>query len=286
VGSVTAVRGQEPLGLTRLPAGELLAHAVCADPVGWLGEQHVARWGADTKLLVKLLDAGERLPVHAHPETGFARAHLGVAHGKAEAWHILSPGTVHLGLRRDLARDELERLVARQENETLLALLHEVPVEAGDRVFVPPGTLHAIGAGVFLAEVQEPEDLSILLEWRGFPLDGEREGHLGLGFPLALDAVESSALTEEALNGLIRRWSDGSGRLPQAADPYFRLQRTEVRGTRSLDPGFAVLIVVEGRVSTRYGDWPAGTTVLLPAAAGRLELAGEATVLVARPPAP
>ena len=57
-------------------------------------------------------------------------------------------------------------------------------------VLVPAGRLHAIGEGVLLLELQEPEDLSILLEWGGFALDGERDGHLGLGFDLALSAVD------------------------------------------------------------------------------------------------
>ena len=168
IASTTSVRGQSPVGLTTLPDGTLLADAVHADPVGWLGAEHVARWGDDVRLLVKLLDAGQRLPVHAHPDDAFAERPTGCSHGKAEAWYILEPGTVYLGLRADVERAELDALVERQDTAALLGLLNEIPVARNDAMLVPPGTLHAIGRSVLLAEVQQPEDLSILLEWDGF----------------------------------------------------------------------------------------------------------------------
>ncbi|HEV7184930.1 MAG TPA: carbohydrate kinase, partial [Leifsonia sp.] len=76
VASTTPVRGQAPAGLSILPDGTLLLDAVIQDPEGWLGADHVARWGPDAMILVKLLDAGQRLPVHAHPDDAFAAAEL------------------------------------------------------------------------------------------------------------------------------------------------------------------------------------------------------------------
>jgi mannose-6-phosphate isomerase len=279
------VRGEDGVGRTRLPDGRLLVDALVADPARWLGAEHVARWGADPKLLVKLLDAGQRLPVHAHPDRAFADAHVGTPHGKAEAWHILTPGVVHLGLRQDLSLPRLEALVAAQDPDALLALLHEVPVRPGDRVFVPPGTLHAIGEGVLLAEVQEPEDLSILLEWRDFALDGLRDGHLGLGFDLALQAVDRRALDADDLDRLIRRRDDPAG-LPADADPFFRLEERIVDGRDELAQGFAVVIVTDGAVQVGGASWPRGTTALVPHAAGAVIAHGRGTLLVCRPPLP
>src|SRR5664279_4318424 len=92
VASVTCLAGDTRLGLTVLPDGRTLADAIESDPHAWLGPDHVAAFGSDTKLLVKLLDAGQRLPVHAHPGTTFAHDHLGRTHGKAEAWYILQGG--------------------------------------------------------------------------------------------------------------------------------------------------------------------------------------------------
>lgn len=286
VASTTTVFGDPARGLTTLADGTTLRQAIEKDPERWLGEAHVAAWGADSKLLVKLLDAGQRLPVHAHPGTPFAQEHLLRPHGKAEAWHILSGGDVHLGLKEDVPFGELARLVTHQRTDELLSLLHQRTVHAGDTVFVPPGVLHAIGQDVFLVEVQEPEDLSIVLEWQGFEIDGSRDGHLGLGFGTALRAVERERMSDERLGSLVAR----GARLPTSADPYFRLDRCALREGGILDAGFAVVIVVAGAaVLSRGGqDAPvqAGDTVLLEHAGGLVQVDGDIEVIELRPPVP
>jgi mannose-6-phosphate isomerase len=288
IASTTSVRGASPAGLTTLPDGTLLADAVSSDPVGWLGEEHVARWGADPMLLVKLLDAGQRLPVHAHPDDEFAAAELGAAHGKAEAWFILEPGTVYLGLRSDTERAELDQLVERQDTATLLGLLNEIPVAAGDAIIVPPGTLHAIGQSILLVEVQQPEDLSILLEWDGFAIDGAKDGHLDIGFARALDAVSTRRLPPWSLSDLVRRSVTNGPVLSPYADPWFRLDR--ITGPETLPVGFGVAIAAEGSstLTSRAGELTllSGSTAVIPADAGPVAFSTEGTLLVARPPKP
>ena len=290
VGSTTTLAGESRLGLTVLEDGTLLRDAIAADPDGWLGADHVARFGADVMLLVKLLDPGERLPVHAHPDREFAAAQLGHTHGKAEAWFVLAPGEVHLGLRRDVTREELLDIVGRQDTEALLSLLHRMPVAAGDAVYVPPGTLHATGEGVFLVEVQEPEDLSILLEWRDFLLDGERDGHLGLGFPVVIDAVDRTGRTDAEVEEWLTRGREGEV-LPAAAAPFFRLARHHIRGSAALGSGFAIGIVTDGELvlETAHGgalELHRGNTVVIPASVGALRATGEGELLLCRPPHP
>lgn len=286
IGSTTTIFGDPSLGLSRLPDGRLLRDAVEADPVGWLGPAHVGRWGADLRLLVKLLDAGQRLPVHAHPDDDFAARHLGHAHGKAEAWYILSGGTVHVGLTRDVDAVELAALVADQDVAALLALLHEVTVSPGDVVWVPPGELHAIGAGVLLLELQQPEDLSILLEWQGFAIDGTLAGHLGLGFDAALRAVTRTARGIDELRGLVHPAPASGSVFPAAADAYFRLERIPVDGEAVVAPGFAILVVTRGALEIGSEAAPKGSTLLLPASDGTVTVRGTGELLVARPPAP
>jgi mannose-6-phosphate isomerase len=287
VASVTTLAGETERGYSRLPDGRLLVDAIRDDPVGWLGPEHVARFGTDPRLLVKLLDAGERLPMHAHPSGTFASQHLGRAHGKAEAWFIVAGGRVHLGLRDDLPASELARLVATQDTDSLLAALNVREVGPGDVVFVPAGQLHAIGARVFLVELQEPEDLSILVEWKGFELDGESDGHLGLGFDVALEAVDRRRLAEPAVNGLVRPAGFGESVLPVGADAFFRLERHGVDGGCELSAGFSVLVVTDGSVSLDDGQaaLDRGSTVVIPHAAGEVALQGSGEVLVCRPPA-
>jgi mannose-6-phosphate isomerase len=82
---------------------------------------------------------------------------LGRAHGKAEAWFIVEGGEGYLGLKQDVTVDDLKPMVLSQDVDALLSLLHRVEVKQGDIVCVPPGVLHAVGEGVLIVELQEPE---------------------------------------------------------------------------------------------------------------------------------
>src|SRR3954452_13414163 len=182
-------------GPSRLPDGRLVRDALEADPEGFLGPDHAARFGSDPALLVKLLDAGQRLPVHFHPGREFAARELGLAHGKTEAWLIVEadPGaSVWVGFDREVELAEVREWMAAQDSGTMLDTMRELPVRAGEAVFVPAGAPHAIGEGILMVEVQEPTDLSVLLEWDGFELT-EDEGHLDLGWETALGALDRSA---------------------------------------------------------------------------------------------
>jgi mannose-6-phosphate isomerase len=284
IGSTTTAFGQESEGLSRVADGRLVRDLIRAEPEALLGPAHVARFGADPGLLVKLLDAGERLPVHLHPGRKFARARLGSPWGKTEAWLILhaEPGaTVHVGLREPVEPATLRRWVDEQDADEMLAALHELPVSAGSAVLVPAGTLHAIGAGILLLELQEPTDFSVLVEWRRFGVNSGAE-HLGLGWDTALAAVDRDPADPA---GLV---SD-STLLPPAADPYFRAER--VRGTTESEPSFAILVVLdgEGALRTENGDELAlrsGTTALVPFAAGATTLQGELDAIRCLPPDP
>ena len=285
VGSTATAWGEDSEGLSRLADGRLLRDLVEAEPEAMLGHEHVERWGADPALLVKLLDAGERLPVHFHPGRAFAREHLGLRYGKTEAWIILEAepdAAIHVGLREPLDAETVRAWVRAQNAEEMLAAMHRVPVAAGDAVLVPAGTLHAIGAGILLLELQEPTDLSVLLEWKRFGVDSGAE-HLGLGWEPALSALDRGAAdTTELL-------SPGDRLLPEAAAPYFRAGR--VGAGAQLDASFAILVGIQGdgTLRTEHGDELAvgrGSTVLVPYAAGRTTLAGEVTAIRCRPPAP
>ncbi|MEV5409358.1 mannose-6-phosphate isomerase [Thermopolyspora sp. NPDC052614] len=292
IASMTTMTSQTERGLSRLPDGTRLRDAVAADPVGWLGPEHAARFGASTELLVKLLDPGGRLPVHLHPDRAFARRHLGLPHGKTEAWIVLGvdPGArVRLGFAEPVRLPEVRALVDAGDAAGLLGLMRTLEVRPGDAVLVPAGVPHSIDAGVFLLELQEPSDLSILLEADGLDLDPHREGHLGLGFDVALTALRLDALGEDELGTLVvpgeRLHASGQADLlPVAASPYFRAHRLRAGGAGSpdgpvIDPGFAVLLVVGGagrlvpdageEVPLRRGD-----AVVVPYACGRWRLEG------------
>jgi len=286
IGSTTTAFGEESEGLSRVADGKLVRDLVQADPEALLGPAHTSRFGADTGLLVKLLDAGERLPVHLHPGRAFARARLSSRWGKTEAWLILEaePGaTVHAGLRAPVNTAALRRWVEEQDAEEMLAALHELPVRAGDALLIPAGTLHAIGAGILLLELQEPSDLSVLLEWRRFGVDSGAE-HLDLGWDAALAAVDTAAADPATF---VTR--QPGALLPEAADAYFRAER--VQGGSECQPSFAVLVVLhgDGALRTERGEeleLRAGMTALVPFAAGVTTLTGGLEAIRCLPPDP
>jgi mannose-6-phosphate isomerase len=284
VASTTARFGAAPAGLTTLPDGTLLADAVAADPLAWLGEAHVRRHGADPALLVKLLDAGQRLPVHVHPDRRFARTHLASGYGKTEAWIVLdaAPGAaVHLGFSRDVEADELARWVRAQDVAALLAVTNRVPIRAGDAILCPAGLPHAIGADVLIVELQEPTDFSVLLEWDGFPI-GPDDATLGLPLDEALGCVDRSACSPARLAALRGR-PDGS-LLPNEAAEFFTAERVAADARL---PGFGVLVGTDG-AGTLVGQWGSlevarGATVVVPFAAGPARLTGDVTAIWCRP---
>jgi mannose-6-phosphate isomerase len=301
VGSTTARFGQSPAGLTVLPDGRLLADAVRADPLGWLGAEHVERHGRDTGVLVKLLDAGERLPLHAHPTRDFARSHLASPYGKTEAWIIVEAAPdagVHLGFRRDVEPAELAGWVAEQDVADMLAATNRIPVRPGDAVLCPAGVPHAIGEGILLVELQEPTDFSVLLEWEGFDIDGPAEGHLGMGFDVALACVDRGGWTPARIDAELRGATGGRElpgastgvrtALPPAADGFFVAERIEARPRTRLDAAFGVLIVIEGAGLLAWADdkesleVSAGNTVLVPHGAGPLRIEGPLTAVRCR----
>lgn len=286
------------IGMSRTIHGDLLRDLVEQNPLAWVGPGHNDRAeGADVGILFKLLDAGQRLPVHVHPNRDFARSHLGCPYGKTEAWFVLAaePGSaVYVGWKSAVAPDELERRRDAQDSEWMLAHLNRIEVQPGMGILVPAGTAHAIDAGVFVAEVQEPSDFSILLEW-SITTSSRDESHLGLGFDTAMEAVSTDELSPPELDALIvrsnlsQRHSHEQSVLVYAADPFFRLHRISPPPGQpvAIDAGFAVLLAVEGMVTVQGSDVAVnvsgGQVFAVPHAFGPWHIEGDGTALVGRP---
>jgi mannose-6-phosphate isomerase len=297
IGSTTAAYGGDgTAGISRLADGRLLTEAVAADPTGHLGPAHLEAFGPSTELLVKLLDPGERLAVHYHPTRAFAREHLGCVHGKTEAWLILQApedGAVHLGFRDEVTERQIADWSRDQDTDSLLAALNRFPVRPGDTVLVPAGVPHAVGSGLFLVELQEPTDWSLMLEQTGSGSESA-PWHLGLGADLALSAIDRSAWDEARLSTLRRTTAFASPSgvedlLTPLADPFFRAQA--VTDQAVLEPSFSILIGVDADLSltTESGHrtrLTAGQSCLLPYAAGTCHVTGPGRAVRCLPPLP
>ena len=153
----------------------------------------------------------------------------------------------------------------------MLGAMHVLDLAAGDAVLVPAGLPHAIGQGALVVELQEPTDLSILLEWSGFQIDGAADGHLGLGFDVALAAVDRRGWSADEIARLRGATAASSGDLLPDAAAFFRVERWT--GPRVLDAGLAVLVVVDGAGTLVADGGPrrcvAGTRCSCPPLPGR-----------------
>ncbi len=275
LGSATEARNPESKdpeeGLSRLADGRLLRDAVDADPVAWLGEPHVEAFGTSTAILVKLLDAAERLPVHAHPDREFARDAFDSPFGKTEAWIVLDTredeAEVWVGLREPVETERYLAWIAEQDTARLLDSLNRTPVRTGDIVYVPAGVPHAIGGGVLIAELQEPTDFSLLCEHEGFPIRPE-DSHLGLGWEAAVTALDLTA--HEPVRALP----------PEAASFFWADDVPEAPGS------FAVLLVLEGEGTVDGAPARAGSAFAVPASAEDLQVEGDLRVLRCLAPDP
>jgi mannose-6-phosphate isomerase len=272
IGSVTEAKNpgrDEPgAGLSQLEDGRLLRDAIAADPVGWLGP---AADAGSPGVLVKLLDPAERLPVHAHPDRAFARAHFDSEFGKTEAWIVLGTrgesGMVWVGQREDTDTATYRGWIEAQDTAQLLGTLNEVPVQAGSVVFLPAGVPHAIGAGVLMAELQEPTDFSIVCEWKGYPIE-PADSHLGIGWDAAIQALDLRAHTPATA-------------LPDEARAFFWADERPEPADR-----FAVWMVLEGSGSVAGMDVSEGDCLAIPAALGEIAVDGDLRVLRCLGPAP
>ena len=225
----------------------VLADLLRERPEDVAGAEIVGRYGPTTALLVKLLDAGSRLPLHVHPTRDLARQIFDSQFGKAEAWAIvatrqiegaLSP-RVWLGFKEDVAREQLMAWIEAQDTEAIRDAMNEIEVRPGDAVFVRPGLLHATGAGVFLVEAQEPTDFSIVAEYAGYPIAPD-EAHMFKGWDTMLEVIDRGTVDPDELAVLCgppqrvagsetEGWFEEDVWGPQS-DPYFKAFRLVVDG--------------------------------------------------------
>ncbi|MEK6642857.1 MAG: type I phosphomannose isomerase catalytic subunit [Planctomycetota bacterium] len=174
----------------------------CGPAIGQTLHQLVTDWGPDllgrTKtvdgrfpLLIKFLDAAQPLSIQVHPSDE-AAAKMGLAHAtKHEAWFVIhaEPGaTIYRGLRPGVSLAQLRECLERAPRD-VPSLLNQIPVKAGNQFYVPGGTVHALGAGVVVAEVQTPSDTTFrLYDWeRTRPTDDA-----GLHIEKSLACVDST----------------------------------------------------------------------------------------------
>jgi mannose-6-phosphate isomerase len=217
----------------------------CAEPVGEVW--YLADY--ELPLLVKLLFTSERLSIQVHPDDG-----EGVARGKTEMWHILEaePGArIALGFREPVTRERLSEACATGEIEQLV---NWFPVKAGETYFTPAHTVHAIGAGIVLCEIQQCSDVTYRLWDYGRP----RELHLEQGLAVAETTVHPGAVQPTPL-------SEGHDLLVRSR--HFVTEAVCLGPGKSFAPSpeaCQLLVCVEGRGTLGCEPFEAGDVWALP----------------------
>ncbi|MEM1423779.1 MAG: type I phosphomannose isomerase catalytic subunit [Planctomycetota bacterium] len=245
--------------------GLTLADAITAMGDNLMGDLRLTESGG-FPLLLKYLDARTNLSVQVHPSPAYADRHPEV-HLKTESWYIVDAqpdAVLYLGLREGLTKGDLERAIG---DGSVGDLLIRVPARAGDCHTLPSGTLHALGGGVLVAEVQTPSDTTFRV------FDWGREGRT-LHVEQALACTDLGPLAPEHSKSAM----DGGG---LASTRYYTIERE-----RWMDPTTvafdahrpSVLMCLDGAASLEHGEGETtgvrkGDTVLLPSSVDTLTIA-------------
>jgi len=286
--------------------GEALAEVIAQAPERWLGRRAATRYGGQTPLLVKLLDAADNLSVQVHPADGDPALGAGES-GKPESWLILEadPGCgIYLGLREGVDRRAVERCLAAEG--PLQELLSFVPVAAGDVFVIGAGTVHAIGRGVTLVEPQHVRPGRRGLTYRFWDWNRRydsagRPSAEGRPRPLQLDrslgATDWRAPRGEdfvaGCRSQVRVLQDGGLERRLLVDwPWFAVEQWSGSGTLRV-AGIEAMIgltCVGGQATVAAGDdevqLSSGLSCVVPAAVGSLLVTGAGVRLIATRTAP
>lgn len=261
-------------------AGKTLHDAVTRWPRELTGDPRASSF----PLLVKYLDAREDLSVQVHPSPSYAASHAD-AHLKTECWYILDAARdtwIYKGVKPGVTRERFERALRDNSGPSIVGLLEAVPAVPGECHNLPSGTVHALGAGVLVAEVQTPSDTTFRV------YDWGRTGR-ELHIDQALDCIAF-----EPAPPATRSAASGSARL--VTNDFFTLDawRLDRSGHAALPPGPHILMLLRGEATLSHAgsalSLRSGQTIVIPAsdpgagASGpRLAASGPVEALVACP---
>lgn len=259
-------------------AGNDLNAVVASNPEAVLGKKVVAQFGTQFPLLFKFLDAREDLSIQVHPNDALAKERHN-SFGKTEMWYVMQAdsGTeLIVGFKEDSNADTYQLAV---DNHQVVDLLEKHPVQKGDVFFLETGTVHAIGAGALIAEIQQTSDIT----YRIYDFDRrDDQGNLReLHTELALDAINYQKTASKKTYSQVTNTSNVIVDCPYFTTAILPLQGKAV--VNQSNETFTVLMVVEGTAELNYVEGTMeikkGMTVLLPAGLGPVQLEGNAELL-------
>ncbi len=252
-------------------AGMSLKELIAQEGKMLLGESVLERFGPDFPILIKFIDAKQDLSIQLHPNDDLAKQRHN-SFGKTEMWYIMDadPGSkLIVGFNKNVEKEEY---VQSLQQDTLLDLLNYEEVAEGDTFFINTGKIHAIGAGVLLAEIQQTSDIT----YRVFDFNRkDKDGNLReLHTDLAIDAIDYEK------KGDFKVSYDNKSNLqnPMVDSPYFKTNFLKLDMDMEIDlatrDSFSIYMCVagEGIISNTEGNasFKKGETILIPAASNSI----------------
>ena len=268
---LSGVEGSE----TTTDGGLTLNQLVLQEQERLLGATNYQRFGNEFPLLIKFIDAHQNLSIQVHPNDEVAQRH-GKPHGKTEMWYVMdsAPGAMlYNGLKMRLTPQEYERMV---EGDTICDALAQYTVQEGDCFFIPAGRIHAIGAGCYLAEIQQTSDVTYrIYDYKRRDKDGNlRQLHT----KEAAESIDYSVL-DDYRQHYDARQNEGQQLI---SCPYFTTAVYDLTEPMTIDyselDSFVALIGLKGEgLLSIDGDevvLHAGETILLPAFVKEVNISG------------
>jgi mannose-6-phosphate isomerase len=247
-------------------------------PTEVLGIKSIQYFGNNFPLLFKFIDAKEDLSIQVHPNDALAKERHN-SFGKTEMWYVMQAdekARLVVGFKDKTNRKEYQKHL---ENNTLVAVLNETPVKEGDAFFLETGTVHAIGGGVLIAEIQQTSDITYrLYDWDRVDANGVgRELHTDF----ALDAINF-----EPTNTKLNYDAAKNKSVNLVECPFFKtniLQISEKYNWKKTKESFTVFMCTEGSFTISMlhfqSEFRKGDTLLIPAIIDDFEIFGDASLL-------
>lgn len=235
-------------------------------------------------LLVKIIDANDKLSIQVHPNDEYAKINENGELGKSEMWYILDAkedAKLVLGTKKGVSKKDFKEAAL---NGTLEEYIEEIKVKAGDVINIPAGMLHAIQDGIVLAEIQQNSDTTYrVYDWNRVGLDGKpRELHMDK----ALDVIDfQGKLQSKKVDGI--GIEEGNNKLTYyIANKYFAVERLDLKDKWMDDTDniiFYLYTCIEGEGIIKYKDgsfeFRSGQSFMIPASLGSYSLEGHAKLL-------
>jgi len=256
-------------------AGKKLNEVVAEMKGKLVGEDNYKRFGDEFPLLIKFIDARQDLSIQVHPTDEIAKLQ-GKERGKTEMWYLMDSdkdATLLCGLKKKITPEEYAQMV---ENDTIVDAIDRYNVKEGDCFFIPAGRIHAIGAGCFLAEIQQTSDVTYrIYDFKRKDKDGN---YRQLHTQEASESIDYTVLPDYRTRYEARK---NEGELLVEC-PYFNTAVYDLDEPMTIDyselDSFVILIGMKGEgtltVDSESMPFREGETVLVPATANEVRSEG------------